>query len=170
MTRTELLNKIKGLVKQVYAGKSPTKAEPESSLYLEKFKILGKFPELDQELIKLMTHQYGEFIKDIDWVAPRPTTFRIKLINNQYFYMIFGEKSWTAQIEGKKYWLLNLPEEQRAAEALARILRYGGDEKDKEKEVSKEEPSTPETPSPETTAPETTEPEGVDISPEEFEV
>lgn len=165
MTRTELMNKIKGLVKQVYAGESPTKAEPESSLYLEKFKILGKFPELDKELIKLMTNQYGEFIKDIDWVAPRPTTFRIKLTNNQYFYMIFGEKSWTAQIEGKKYWLLNLPEEQRAAEALARILRYGGEEKTKEKEVSKEEPSTPEP-----QAPETKEPEGVNVSPEEFEL
>ena len=28
-------------------------------------------------------------------------------------------------IEGKKYYLLNLPEEQRAAEAISRILRYG---------------------------------------------
>ena len=26
---------------------------------------------------------------------------------------------------GKKYYLLNLPEEERAAEAIARILRYG---------------------------------------------
>ena len=28
-------------------------------------------------------------------------------------------------MEGKKYYLLNLPEEERAAEAIARILRYG---------------------------------------------
>jgi hypothetical protein len=34
-------------------------------------------------------------------------------------------RSWIAQIEGKKYYLLNLPEEERAVEAIARILRYG---------------------------------------------
>lgn len=170
MTRTELRNKIRSLVKQVYAGESPAKAEKSSSVYLEKFEILNKFPQLDQELVKLMTGQYGEFVKNIDWVAPRPTTFRIKLENNQYFYMIFGEKSWQAQIEGKRYWLMNLPEEQRAAEALARILRYGGDEKDADKEVSKEPTEEPAAEEPSTAEPEATEPEGVEISPEEFEL
>ena len=34
-------------------------------------------------------------------------------------------RSWIAQIEGKKYYLLNLPEEERAVEAIARMLRYG---------------------------------------------
>ena len=34
-------------------------------------------------------------------------------------------RSWIAQVEGKKYYLLNLPEEERAVEAIARILRYG---------------------------------------------
>lgn len=164
MTRTELVDKIKGLIKKVYNEKPSTKDENSPSAYLEKFEILNKFPQLDQELIKLMTGQYGEFLKDIDWVAPRPTTFRVKLNNNQYFYMIFGEKSWTAQIEGKKYWLMSLPEEERAAEALARILRYGGEKKEEDKEVAKE-PETPETPAPETP----TEPEGVEVSPEEFE-
>ena len=164
MTRTELINKLRGLIKQVYSGEQPAKDEKTSFIYLNKFEILNKFPQLDQELVKLMTGQYGEFIKNIDWVAPRPTTFRIKLTNNQYFYIIFGEKSWTVQIEGKKYWLLNLPEEQRAAEAIARILRYGGEEKETDKEVKKE-PKTPETPSTE----EPKEPEGIEINPEEFE-
>ncbi len=39
-------------------------------------------------------------------------------------------RSWVAQVEGKKYYLLNLPEEQRAAEAIARILRYGAADSD----------------------------------------
>ena len=30
-----------------------------------------------------------------------------------------------ALIEGKKYYLLNLPEEERATDAIARLLRYG---------------------------------------------
>ncbi len=37
-------------------------------------------------------------------------------------------RSWIAQVEGKKYYLLNLPEEERAVEAIARILRYGSPE------------------------------------------
>ena len=37
-------------------------------------------------------------------------------------------RSWIAQVEGKKYYLLNLPEEQRAVEGIARILRYGAPE------------------------------------------
>jgi hypothetical protein len=38
---------------------------------------------------------------------------------------MYGKRSWIAQVEGKKYYLLNLPEEERAAEAISRILRYG---------------------------------------------
>ena len=41
-------------------------------------------------------------------------------------------RSWVAQIEGKKYYLLNLPEEERAVEAIARILRYGAPGSDEE--------------------------------------
>ena len=44
------------------------------------------------------------------------------------------ERSWIAQVEGKKYYLLNLPEEQKAAEAIARILRYGAPEVEGEEE------------------------------------
>ena len=55
------------------------------------------------------------------------------------------ERSWIAQVEGKKYYLLNLPEEENCAQAIAKILRYG---------TSEEEPSeidvekTPESESP----------------------
>ena len=41
------------------------------------------------------------------------------------FYLIYGKRSWIAQVEGKKYYLLNLPEEERAAMSIANILRYG---------------------------------------------
>ena len=41
---------------------------------------------------------------------------------------MYGKRSWIAQVEGKKYYLLNLPEEERAAEAISRILRYGAKE------------------------------------------
>jgi hypothetical protein len=35
------------------------------------------------------------------------------------------ERSWIAQVEGKKYYLLNLPEEERATQSIANMLRYG---------------------------------------------
>ena len=122
MTREELKEKIRLLVPQVYSNKQ--KAENAAVEYDE----LTKFPELKAVIIDLLTSDFDSFLSSIDWVAPRPTTFRINLKNNQDFYLIWSPKSWIAQIEGKKYYLLNLPEEQRAAEAIARILRYGAKE------------------------------------------
>ena len=72
-----------------------------------------------------MTHEFDSFLEGIDWVAPRPTTFRINLLNGQNFLLQYSKRSWIAQIEGKKYYLLNLDEEEYAALAISRILQYG---------------------------------------------
>jgi len=37
---------------------------------------------------------------------------------------MWNEKSWIAQVSGKKYYLLNLPEQQRASTSISRLLRY----------------------------------------------
>ena len=68
------------------------------------------------------------FLSSIDWVSPKPTTFRINLKNDQNFYLIFGNRSWIAEIEGKSYYLANFPESGRASEAISRVLRYGSKE------------------------------------------
>ena len=39
--------------------------------------------------------------------------------------MEYNERSWVAKVEGKKYYLLNLDEEERAAKSVGRILQYG---------------------------------------------
>ena len=119
MTREELIQKIKSLAPQALS--SVKKAEETAIEYDE----LTKFPELKAVIVDLLTADYGKFIDSIDWVAPKPTTFRINLKNDQDFYLIYSRTSWIAQVEGKKYYLLNLPEEERACEAIARILRYG---------------------------------------------
>ena len=49
----------------------------------------------------------------------------MNLKNDQDFYLIYTRKSWICQVQGKKYYLQNLPEEERVVEAIARILRYG---------------------------------------------
>ena len=119
MTREELQNRLKILIKQVYSNQTIT---PEEAVQYDE---LTKFPELKAVLIDLLTPEYDSFLSSIDWVAPRPTTFRINLKNDQSFYLIYGKRSWIAQVEGKKYYLLNLPEEERAALAISNMLRYG---------------------------------------------
>ena len=119
MTSTELKDKLKKLIPQIY--KKIKKSEIAAAEYDE----LTKFPELKSILVDLLTVDFNIFIGSIDWVAPRPTTFRIVLANDQTFYLIYTDRSWIAKIEGKKYYLLNLNEEQNCIEAIARILSYG---------------------------------------------
>ena len=119
MTAAELREKIRLLVPTVVGNVK--QAEAAAVEYDE----LTKFPELKAVIVDLLTHEFDNFIASIDWVAPKPTTFRINLKNDFNFYLIYTKTSWIAQVEGKKYYLLNLPEEERATEAIARILRYG---------------------------------------------
>tara|TARA_R110000751_G_scaffold79330_3_gene159944 strand:+ start:1642 stop:2073 length:432 start_codon:yes stop_codon:yes gene_type:complete len=119
MTAAELREKIRVLIPQVYAN---VKQGEEAAI---EFDELTKFPELKSVITDLLSHEFDNFLSSIDWVAPKPSTFRINLKNSQDFYLIYSRRSWIAQIEGKKYYLLNLPEEERATEAIARILRYG---------------------------------------------
>jgi hypothetical protein len=122
MTAAELREKIRLLVPTIVGNRK--QAEEAAVEYDE----LTKFPQLKKVIIDLLTYEFDSFIASIDWVAPKPSTFRINLRNDFNFYLIFTKTSWIAQVEGKKYYLLNLPEEERAIEAIARILRYGAPE------------------------------------------
>jgi hypothetical protein len=82
---------------------------------------------------------------NIEWVAPRPTTFRIVLGNNENFLLTYTERSWIAQIEGKNYYLLNLGEEEQAAQSIARMLAYGVSTGAPAEEANIEEPAAEET-------------------------
>ena len=119
MTRAEFKERIKGLAFEVI------KDRKKSEIAAVQYDELTKFPELKKIIVSLLTADFDPFLSSIDWVAPRPTTFRINLRNDQEFYLIWMGRSWIAQVEGKKYYLLNLPEEEKAVEAIARILRYG---------------------------------------------
>ena len=119
MTKAELREKIRALTLQVMGEKN--QADDAAVAYDE----LTKFPELKGIIVDLLTHEFDSFLEGIDWIAPRPSTFRIKLLNGQNFILIFTERSWIAQVEGKKYYLLKLDEEEYAAQAISRILQYG---------------------------------------------
>ena len=119
MTKSELRAKIKSLAPTAYAAVQ--KAEATAIEYDE----LTKFPELKDVIVDLLGHDYAKFIEGIDWVAPKPTTFRINLLNGESFLLTYGKRSWVATISGKKYYLLNLDEEEYACQAISRILQYG---------------------------------------------
>ena len=119
MTAAELREKIKVLAKQVYADIE--KANEAAIAYPE----IQKFPPLREIIVNLLSNEFDSFIESIDWVAPRPTTFRINLLNGENFLLMYTIKSWIGQVSGKKYYLLNLDEEERCALAINRLLRVG---------------------------------------------
>ena len=119
MTKQELRDKIKILAKRAYQDRiSVDQAAVE-------YDELTKFPELKDVIVALLGPQFDLFIASIDWVAPKPTTFRINLKNNENFYLVYTPRTFIAEIEGKKYYLLNLNEQENAENAIARMLRYG---------------------------------------------
>jgi len=143
MTKDELKEKIKILVKQAYKPASSnsiddidvdTDVDTDTDVdvnvppKIEKFPIFQNFPPLKEAIETLLSPDYEPFISDIQWVAPKPLTFRVILTNDEMFYLIYSPKSWIAQIEGKKYYLLNIGEEEAACDSLSRMLYYGGKE------------------------------------------
>lgn len=128
MTQSELKSEIKELIPSIYNRLQPKKDVLDSSLSnvapTIEYDEFTKFPELKKVIIDLLTDDYHSFVSYIDWVSPRPTSFRINLKNDQNFYLTYGPRSWIATISGKKYYLLNLNEEEMAAKAISELLKF----------------------------------------------
>ena len=86
-------------------------------------KILGKFPTVKAAIIKLQTEDYKEFVESIDWISPRPTSFRVNLKNGQEYILKWTGKTFEAQIMGKRYLLSNIAEYQQALDKLALLYK-----------------------------------------------
>ena len=119
--------------------------------------IIQKYPSLDDTLKDLLTDYYRDYVTGIFVVAPKPTTFKILLHNGQMFYLIYGPKSYIAKVSGKRYFLLNLNEEESAVLAIADLLMLGrppGSQGPDEETASSEEetPAADEAPAEETPA------------------
>jgi hypothetical protein len=100
--------------------------------------ILGKFPTLRKSLETLLTSEFDSFVQDVQWIAPKPTTFKIVLKNKDHFFMKWLGRGFEAQIAGKKYYLGSLPEYQQALDKLNELLRYEPIGVDKEAEDTPE--------------------------------
>lgn len=140
------VSKFKNLIEQVYLEvlreqdepkpeqlPSGTKAGEETVLEDATDTMLEKFPTLKKTLVKLMTKDYKEFVESIDWVSPKPTTFRVNIVNGQDFTLRWTGNNFIAQIMGKKYFIGKLDEFQQALDKLAQLyqeapLKGAGDE------------------------------------------
>lgn len=90
--------------------------------------ILKRYKKLYAELERLMGEGFEEYLDGVFIVSGKPTTFKIHLKNHQYFFMTYmGKGIYEATVLGKRYYLSNLGDVQRATKAVARILRFGPD-------------------------------------------
>ncbi|MDB4342929.1 hypothetical protein OAA23_00840 [bacterium] len=87
--------------------------------------ILQKYPSLKATLEDLMTSNFEDYITGIYVMAPKPTTFKILLHNGQHFFLIYARDSYIAKIAGKKYYLLNIGEQEYAIKSIADLLTMG---------------------------------------------
>ena len=87
--------------------------------------ILSKFPTLKAALIKLQTEDFKEFVNSIDWISPRPTEFRINLMNGQDYILKWTGRSFEAQIMGKRYFIDKIDDYQQALDKLAILYKEG---------------------------------------------
>jgi hypothetical protein len=95
--------------------------------------LVYRFPGLKKLMEDLMSPSFGRFITDVAVVAPKPTTFSAKLINEQDFNIIYnGKGKFTVKIAGRKYNVQDLDELERAQQSISNMLElnYGVEEKE----------------------------------------
>lgn len=87
--------------------------------------ILSKFPTVKAAIVKLQTEDFKEFVESIDWISPRPSSFRINLKNGQDYILKWTGKSFQAEIMGKRYFLNKIDDYQQALDKLTLLYREG---------------------------------------------
>jgi hypothetical protein len=87
--------------------------------------MIQKFPTLKATLIKLQTEDFKEFVESIDWISPRPTSFRINLANGQDYILKWTGTGFEAQIMGKRYYIDKINDYQQALDKLAILYKEG---------------------------------------------
>jgi len=87
--------------------------------------ILTKYPTLAKTLEMLMSSAYKDYITGVYIIAPKPTTFKVVLHNNEEFMLTFLGKAYEATVAGKKFYLQTVGERERCMNAIARLLALG---------------------------------------------
>jgi hypothetical protein len=129
MNKKLLLEKyVRVAIKKAIKEQEIKQKRAEKAMYL-----IYRFPGLKKVMEDLMSPAFGRFVTDISLVAPKPTTFSAKLINEQDFNIIYnGKGKFTVKIAGRKYDVQDLNELERAQQSISNMLElnYGVEEKE----------------------------------------
>ena len=119
MDKQILLEKyIKVAVKKALKEQEQQQQRAEKAMYL-----VYRFPGLKKVLEDIMSPAFGRYIKHIDIVAPKPTTFKITLINDQDFNVKYlGKNKFNVKVSGRQYHPDNLGESERCSQSIANLL------------------------------------------------
>ena len=123
MTKKELADKVRAAAQDI--ASNGNKLETPTAAAFKYSSMLEKFPKLQETLITLMSEDFTAFVENIEWVAPRPTTFKVTLKNFNTYHLIWNGSEFTARVAGTQYNLANLGEEQRAIKAIQELLITG---------------------------------------------
>lgn len=109
---------IKVAVQKALKEQEEQQRRSEKSMYL-----IYRFPGLKKQLEELMSPAFGRYIANIEIVSPKPTTFKVDLVNSQIFYIYYiGKGEYMCKISGKKYYPENLGDLERASDAITALL------------------------------------------------
>jgi hypothetical protein len=119
MNKQLLLEKyIKVAVKKALKEQEEQQRKAEKAMYM-----VYRFPGLKKIMEELMSPAFGRYVNGINIVAPKPTTFKVDLINGQDFSIKYiGRGNFNIKVAGKRYDPLNLGELERASQSIADLL------------------------------------------------
>jgi len=119
MNKQLLLEKyIKVAVKKALQEQEEQQRKAEKAMYM-----VYRFPGLKKVMEDLMSPAFGRYVNGINIVAPKPTTFKVDLINGQDFSIKYlGKGNFDIKVSGKKYNPINIGELERASQSIANLL------------------------------------------------
>jgi hypothetical protein len=119
MNKQLLLEKyIKVAVKKALKEQEEQQRKAEKAMYM-----VYRFPGLKKLMEELMSPAFGRYVNGINIIAPKPTTFKVDLINGQDFSIKYiGKGNFNVKIAGKRYDPINLGELERASQGIADLL------------------------------------------------
>lgn len=119
MNKDLLLEKyIKVAVKKALKEQEQQQRQAERAMYL-----VYRFPGLKKVMEELMSPAFGSYVSGISITAPKPTTFKVDLINGQDFNIKYlGRGKFGVKVAGKKYNPLDIGELERASQSIADLL------------------------------------------------
>jgi hypothetical protein len=119
MNKNLLLEKyIKVAVQKALKEQEEQQRSAEKAMYM-----VYRFPGLKKVMEDLMSPAFGSYVSGISITAPKPTTFKVDLINGQDFSVKYlGKGLFNLKVAGKKYNPINIGELERASQAVADLL------------------------------------------------